>query len=168
MAYRKDLSEAGGMNPRMLAGWPVRGLCLTTIPAHADWAYTHWGMTPEQVVAASHGTAKLLPAANRTRDDSDHWEMSVEGAYTDGRIPLSTGFTFDTRSGGLTCVFYNAVGADARAVIPMLVERYGRPVEESDFGTSHSANWSTPDKIEAVINEPPLAIAVSQCGPHAD
>jgi hypothetical protein len=26
-------------------------------PARADWQYTHWGMSPEAVVAASKGTA---------------------------------------------------------------------------------------------------------------
>lgn len=27
--------------------------------AHADWGYTHWGMTPKQVVVASKGQAML-------------------------------------------------------------------------------------------------------------
>jgi hypothetical protein len=37
-------------------------LCLVAPTARAEWQYTRWGMTPEQVVAASGGKAELLPA----------------------------------------------------------------------------------------------------------
>jgi hypothetical protein len=32
---------------------------IASAPAFADWQWTHWGMTPEEVVAASYGSAKL-------------------------------------------------------------------------------------------------------------
>jgi hypothetical protein len=45
----------------------VVGLCLgVPTVATAGWHYTTWGMTPEQVIAASHGQAVLNP--NATRD----------------------------------------------------------------------------------------------------
>ena len=37
--------------------------CTYGSPTRADWQYTKWGMTPEQVVAASGGKAKRPDAA---------------------------------------------------------------------------------------------------------
>src|SRR5262245_42170321 len=42
----------------LLNGMLAAALVLTPVRvAHADWEYTRWEMTPEQVVAASSGTA---------------------------------------------------------------------------------------------------------------
>jgi hypothetical protein len=131
--------------------------------AMAHWAYTQWGMTPEQVVAASAGTAKLLPAAGRTRNEDDHWELSVEGTYRDGPLNLSVGFMFDTQSGGLKCVMYNATGADVTLLRDTLIGRYGKPVNESGFLSSRTATWRTPDNIEFTAALRPVAAVVSHC-----
>jgi hypothetical protein len=34
---------------------------LAPLTARADWAYTKWGMTPQEVVAASDACNKKLP-----------------------------------------------------------------------------------------------------------
>lgn len=41
-------------------------LCVVS-PAHADWQYTKWGMSPEEVVAASNGKAHLVSDAEATK-----------------------------------------------------------------------------------------------------
>jgi hypothetical protein len=90
-------------------------------------------MTPEQVVAASSGTVKVLPIAQRIRNEKDHWEIGVEGSYTDGPLKLMVGFMFDTQGGGLRCVVYNAFGSDVEALQAALVKRYGKPIDENSF-----------------------------------
>ncbi len=72
--------------------------------ASANWEYTTWGMTPDQVIAASHGKATLLPVSQPYRDDNAHWEMAVKSTYSDGPVNLYVGFTFDTQGQGLRCV----------------------------------------------------------------
>jgi hypothetical protein len=48
-------------------------------------------MTAEQVVSASGGTAHLIALADRTRDDADGWEMTVEGTVHEGSLTLDGG-----------------------------------------------------------------------------
>jgi hypothetical protein len=137
----------------------------STGAARADWAYTHWGMTADQVAASSSGAVKVLPAAGRTRDEADHWELAAEGAYRDGALALRVGFTFDTDRGGLKCVLYNVSGDDVEALQAVLLKRYGKPVHESSFGDTRMVTWKTPDKVEFVAGQRPVAAVVSHCGP---
>jgi hypothetical protein len=133
--------------------------------AKADWAYTHWGMTPDQVVAASGGTVALLPPSERTRNDYDGWELAVQGTYMTGSLRLPVGFTFDTKGGGLKCVMFNAMEDDVAALRHMMQEQYGKPAGESSFASLTTATWHTPDNIEFVSGETPLAAVVTHCRP---
>ena len=117
---------------------------LTVMIAHpryatANWEYTQWGMTPDQVVARSHGKASILPSAQRYRDDDAHWEMAVKSTYSDGPINLDVGFTFSTQGKGLQCVFYNALGEQAALLKDTLIKRYGPPQHEGTvFGNANA------------------------------
>jgi hypothetical protein len=42
---------------RILAVLAALAALAIAAPAHADWQWTRWGMTPEQVIAASDGKA---------------------------------------------------------------------------------------------------------------
>ncbi len=48
-----------GIKARAATALAVFASLATGLPASADWQYTRWGMTPEEVVAASHGAAWL-------------------------------------------------------------------------------------------------------------
>jgi hypothetical protein len=133
--------------------------------AMADWAYTHWGMTAEQVVAASGGSVKLLPPGERTRNDPDQWELAAQGNFLDGALTLPVGFTFDTKTGGLQCVMYNASGSDVEVLRGLLDKRYGKPKTESDYGSARGSIWKTPDEIEFVAGQKPVAAVVTHCAP---
>ena len=133
--------------------------------AHADWEFTHWGMTPEQVVSASSGTARLIAPAARNRDSTIGWEMAADGAMHDWGLTLDGGFMFDTGGGGLICVLYNATGNDVNKLRDGLIARYGRPRKESEFGPVRSLIWQTPDNVELAINQTALTAAVSHCAP---
>jgi hypothetical protein len=142
----------------------VVGLSMPSI-AMADWAYTHWGMTPEQVAAGSEGMVKVLAPDKRTRNADDHWELAAQGTYSEGTLKLPVGFTFDTTSGGLKCVMYNAFDKDIGTVRAALGSRYGKPASESDFGSGSMATWKTPDQIDMVIGQKPVAAVVTHCAP---
>ena len=141
-------------------------LALGSAPAaRADWAYTHWGMTPEQVVAASGGTVTLLTPSERTRNEYDGWELAAQGFYATGSLRLPVGFTFDTKGGGLKCVMFNAMGDEVAALRLIMQEQHGKPARESSFASSTTATWHTPDNIELLAGEQPLAAVVTQCRP---
>jgi hypothetical protein len=137
-------------------------------PAAADWEYTRWGMTAEQVIAASRGAASIVPIDSRYRNEDEEYEITVE-AVTSGPPVLNIGFMFDIPGGGLKCVVYNASGFDADAVRAMLVQRYGKPIKESSFtfgrSQARTLSWKTPDAIEIVLNDKPVAAVVSHCAP---
>ena len=60
-------------------------LAATCEAARAEWAYTHWGMTPEQVATQSSGDVKVLPEAERTKSYDDHWESLPKALSKTGR-----------------------------------------------------------------------------------
>ncbi len=41
------------------------GLAFSTTAANADWQYTKWGMTPDQVIEASTGQAERITPLTR-------------------------------------------------------------------------------------------------------
>src|SRR5947209_1922688 len=85
-------------------------------------------MTPEQVVAASKGTATLVPQAQRQQIEAIHLETAAEGMHTVDALTLHTHFQFDTQSHGLWCVQYgpqNPVHDDL--LKQSLTEQYGAP-----------------------------------------
>jgi hypothetical protein len=146
------------------AGLAVLCSCLA-VPAKANWAYTQWGMTPEQVAAASSGAVQVLPLSQRTRNDADRWELAAKGTYKDGSLTIDAGFTFDTQHGGLTCVMYNVRGDDVTVLRETLGKRYGKPFKERSSSIDQDVFWHTPDEIEFVALKNPVVAAVTHCQP---
>jgi hypothetical protein len=139
-------------------------MLLTAPAARADWQYTHWGMTPDQVVAASRGTAKLLPAKDRPR--LPPMLTAATGAYQDGPLQLRVTFSFDIATNGLVCVNYGLSSPDNdEAFKAALVRRYGPPQKTSGvaFLGMTTLVWKTPtDQIEATFAKDDPAYAM-QC-----
>ena len=95
--------------------------------AKADWQYTKWGMTPEQVVAASGGKAKLL---HGVQYPPPH-EILAGSETTVRDMPLSVNFLFRGRK--LTEVHLGHGCDDAREAATLqsaLYDRFGRPVRD--------------------------------------
>jgi hypothetical protein len=149
---------------RLLPAILILAVCCIATSARANWAFTRWGMTPEEVVAASGGAARLLPPNERTRYDDLHWELSVKGHYRDGPLTYLTGFMFGTTSHGLKCVLYNATGDNVRLLTENLITRLGKPQKDSDLGPVRDMIWTHGDQVELAINQQPAA-AVTHCAP---
>jgi hypothetical protein len=145
------------------------GLIAAMSPCRAEWEFTRWGMSPEQVIAASQGTVSIVPSASRERSAEDHWEMSARGKHLYGQpavqVAVDVAFLFDTGGAGLKCVLFNALGQDAVAVKAILVARYGAPSAESEFMGSRSSVWTKPDAIEYTLGTKPVAAVVMHCAP---
>lgn len=143
-------------------------LCLITLlaapPARAEWAYTRWGMTPQEVVAASGGKAELLPA--NSRRDSMPLEPGATGTFNEGPLEIRTTFVFATKPGGLQCVAYG-VGdhADDEAFKAALIKRYGPPKTKTAVAMlgQDQLGWQTAtDEINATFSKSDPAF-VMQC-----
>jgi hypothetical protein len=92
--------------------------CCGTSAARADWKYTKWGMTPEQVVSASTNLAK---EGSDPRPDSDGNVSKLVAPYQSGKFAFEAQFGFDAadRLSSVTLVLndksasmHMAMGAD--------------------------------------------------------
>lgn len=111
--------------------------CGLAAPANAHWQFTKWGMTPEQVIAASNGTVKQGDGAvsaqgGDTEDASGTY--SVNGASFDASFffenaKLKT-VTLSSRDGKLCAQTMH----DLQAV-------YGTPFESSPGSSVSNATW---------------------------
>jgi hypothetical protein len=138
-------------------------MLLIATTADADWQYTHWGMTPEQVVAASRGAAQVVPEKNRPRGLP--MLTAATGAYQDGPLELRVTFQFNTASNALACVSYGVNSHDNDdAFKAALVKRFGPPQKTSGGGfLGTTLSWTTPtDQIDATFSKSDPAFAM-QC-----
>lgn len=122
-------------------------LVALTLPAHADWQFTRWGMTIDEVVTASKGNvARTSPATLK----KNRMELGLGHAYARG--------TYSTGDFGFTSYFYAPSGKlsgvrlllrDAPAnhrLLNQLTSVYGKPIEASASSlagcTLRSARWN--------------------------
>jgi hypothetical protein len=136
---------------------------LLIAPAvYADWEYTRWGMTPEQVVAASGGKAKLLPEEKRPRVPP--LVTAATGEFNDGAMQLRSVFSFNIERGGLACVSYGVLSPDQNGTFrTALVSRYGPPQSKSTvaFLGQENLGWKTAtDEINASFSKDEPAYAM--------
>jgi hypothetical protein len=137
--------------------------CAVCAGAHADWEYTKWGMTPEQVAAASKGEVKVLPPDKRRKVEEAHMESGAEGTHAAGPLKVKVGFSFDTQTGGLICVSYGVDrGAENDALKDWMVKQYGPPQKTGGLPVIglQQASWTKPDDIMLQIssNEPAFVL----------
>jgi hypothetical protein len=147
-------SRASRNGPRALRAAIALGVALSgglaMRPAHADWEYTKWGMTPEQVARASRGAVQAIPAAQRTRIPEVKLESGAEGTFSDGALRLQVGFSFDIPGGGLAMVQYAVLNAEQSGQLKeWMVRRYGQPQSVSGVPAigMEILNWTTGDEI---------------------
>lgn len=125
-------------------------LAFSATVAHADWAYTRWGMTPEQVAKASGGAVRALPAAERKTFAQAEMQTGAEGTHTEGGVKLRVAFGFDAKTGGLECAIYTVMDAaqsgDLKAA---MIKAYGPPEHTSELPAIGltELSWTKPDDI---------------------
>lgn len=122
---------------------------LVATPAAAHWEFTRWGMTQQQVIAASRGTVRALPARERRAVPDARIEYRASGEFRSGGLRLTVAFAFDLRNGGLVCVSARGDAAQGEALRARLERSFGQPAERGEdpaTGTMSFA-WLRPDEI---------------------
>lgn len=138
-------------------------LLCSAPPAVADWQYTKWGMTPEQVASASNGAVKVIPKAQRKRIEEARMENGAEGTFTEGALKLHVAFSFDTGGAGLNAVGYDVVDAAQNDLLKAwLVRTYGAPESKGGIPAIGLTtwDWSKPDEIEMNISKDTAAFVM--------
>ena len=139
----------------------LAGLCLVAAPAAgwADWEYTRWGMTPEQVAAASKGAVTVEPPAKRQVLAEVNRQSGADGTCESGGLKLRLRFQFDTKSNGLICVFATVADAGQNDLLrDRTVEKHGPPQRKAGLAVigQETFFWSKPDdvRLEMVKGHP--------------
>lgn len=104
-------------------------------PADAKWGPTEWGMTPEQVMA-------VMPKARevqRGRRLGDDLRKKVEGTVNFYGVKTDAGFYFAET--GLELVLVEIPGKQCEDVAKAVVEEYGEPVRNENFGPMKIVIW---------------------------
>jgi hypothetical protein len=123
-------------------------LTVVATQAHADWEYASWGMTPEQVVAASKGAAKIIPKDQQQSNDVMKLTTKVEAVYSDGALKLNVKFAFNPAN-GLEMIGYETLDpAQGEALKSWLIKKYGPPQHtDPPLQRTSSFYWERPDEI---------------------
>lgn len=102
---------------------------LVTNPVYADWQYTKWGMTPEEVIKASRGGLQLV-------QNSKERNVLVKGYHRTGDYSFVIEFTFSEKR-ELEKIFLRSTGNDGNAddeLKQSLIKIYGIPSQHESYG----------------------------------
>jgi hypothetical protein len=116
---------------------------LATFPAMAGWRNTEWGMSPEQVVKASHGEAHLTNGTEVTSQDP---RPAVFGNYKTGNLEFDSAFSFDYKLGLDLVVLDLKDQANCSQVLLTLRALYGSAQNEANSGGDYFAHWTAASK----------------------
>ena len=110
-------------------------------PVNAGWQYTRWGMSPDQVVAASRGAAwkAVSPALG----------MNTLGRHVAGSYKFDVSFRY--ASTGLDFVLAKPVDpSQCTSLRDDMLATYGQPVEEKTGFYGVSYRWDDKNNDNAV------------------
>jgi len=106
----------------------------TAFAAQADWQFTKWGMTLDQVLTASKGAVHKVPYDH----GKNVWDIDrgAEGTLSQAGIAYRTEFYFDSR-GTLQIVRQTPADLSQCPAVQKAAEaKYGKPVDTPQFGKS--------------------------------
>lgn len=120
-------------------------LCFVATDACANWQYTKWGMTKDQVAEASHGQAVALTPEERDGQQvsNSHMTVLLKAPYSSGQFNFTAYFRFDDTSGQLISVHLELADAEAKAseLEGSLRSKYGKPDREDRGQFISSVQW---------------------------
>jgi len=113
-------------------------MMIVPMSAHASWQYATWGMSPEQVIAASKGVAARADNPFVARNGE---RGLLTAPYATNNIPFVVHFWFTVGEPKLIRVSLGTqYAADCPNVSSLLFSIYGTP-QVSDLGPPSSLRW---------------------------
>lgn len=144
---------------------------VAPLDAHADWQYTRWGMTPEQVMAASTGQLKPCDEACKGQDTSIQITRFL-GPYQSGPFKFTAYMLFNRQSDTLAEVTLDLNQPnDAGALVGALKLKYGEPIVDDYSKEMKVIIWCDPtDEIDIVVigDQPHVADTSLSYAPRQD
>ena len=119
-------------------------LILLPVAAHADWAPTKWGMSPEQVVAAVPGAVAM--AHREGTVVLKHHKLAI-ASVRDGAFDVDASFYFEPRKRALAFIQFVPAPEKCDAYLDQIVARHGKGKRQDKglgAGTMILIDWTDP------------------------
>lgn len=132
--------------------YPVAVIFLLTligpVAVRADWQYTKWGMTPEQTIAASGGTAvSTTEEEKRSQSPANKsGEALVKAPYQSGDFQFNAYFIF--RKDRLVAVSLGLKDSTITSayLLSSIQLKYGKPLSETRDSAYSVLTWRNQDE----------------------
>jgi hypothetical protein len=105
--------------------------------ARADWQYTKWNMTAEEVVAASNGAAERNERSGKNWGDTN---ALLQAPYATEKYQFTAYFHFDKKTDRLSRVVLELTDGSKNDLFDNLIEVYGPPIQK-DNTLGMVLNW---------------------------
>lgn len=127
-------------------------LIISVASANADWQYSKWGMTVDQVLAASKGQLKKCSAVC-DKQSTDGTEAQLYGPYSSGDFEFTAFALFDKKTRKLASIRLRLDNNDkAQELMGALRSKYGEPETKSRTQVLNLAVWrSAGDQISYIL-----------------
>jgi hypothetical protein len=131
-----------------MRSWLLFAIALASTPAHADWQYSKWGMTAEEVLAASKGALKRCDPTSCEKQTTAKSAALLVGPYRSGSLQFTAFAYFDNATRKLDMVILNLKSPekDTGELIRAMMGRYGEPRSKDFSAISATYSWNTPSE----------------------
>lgn len=131
--------------------WAIAALLCVVVAsaAKADWQYTKWGMSLDEVIAASKGQMERCDGAC-AKLSTDAEFAGATGPYQSGPFDFKAVAYFDKKTGKLSSMLLYLKDVDqAFRLQDELKAKYGRPASNMDVSVTRTTVWLTDtEKVE--------------------
>jgi hypothetical protein len=133
----------------------------STTATATGWRYAKWGMTEQQLIAASNGLARAAAGREREQDLAEGTYIGALSEFSDGPFQMKASFYFANAGGGLGKILVELKNMEMREdFIKKIQAQYGRPFEDFKDETLRVSKWRN-DKIEIWLADVTLIKAVT-------
>lgn len=137
----------------------ISSILIASSPAKADWQFTKWGMSPDQVQKASPvklSSGDYCPVNNKN-NSSGYYQVKYATDWNVGSMKFIACFLFADNKLRIVNLFSKNVNQDV--LIRGLSQKYGQPKIDK-FYTSTNYKWNIPNEqvrftysfFEGVVN----------------
>ena len=123
-------------------------LVALACPASADWQYTKWGMTVDEVIKASSGKATRIDDSRR---DSEMQKTMATAPFVAGEFVFQADFMFGRKDQKLHTVKLKLKQGNGHSLCAALENRYGKPISKSKTEVTELAKWVDTENNNSVI-----------------
>ena len=99
---------------------------IFSLPAQAEWEYTRWGMSVDEVVKASEGKAVPVNVNERVLLKNDAQQTLLKTQWSRGEYSFDVFFKFDLKNSKLSELLFKSTGNNEDLGIAM-IEEFGLP-----------------------------------------